>query len=689
MTRGTRVKFDKQDQDALASFLASWPGSIKGDAAYREFARTHPTHTWQSWRDHYLRNQELLNTRMRIMAKTNTHSTSDFSSVKLKASQTKTKRPRSSDLTTDPIVLVESDGEHRNQLERNGSKQRKGFSSHNLGLEKRQPLKKPRPELETANDTVQIQSTQTYIISSDSEPQTHIKMNKGKQRRRSPSLESDSEIASFRRVASQTSRLTASPNDHQSPNFQGSRRGITRSSLEKNGAYQQNPNHTANNLLLTPNRQLTDCPRRKTVILNPDEEFAFAEYMSGFPSGDIRLKDQLYEGYHKIAPAHSPESYRTYYLSHCRQLESSSLPPHLRSSLPTQSRPIKTFHLSNPPCAPENSPALKSTNESLVIGRNMDVSCLDIEKRDFEPRRASTPVIVTAPTERFDDLYLSSGNPVNENVYDDEMSLSLSSGSSDDADLQEIFDPNYDDTRLKPCYSSYREALRKLQTDPENSEFEDQMSKDENGPTNAMPIDQNEEPPKAREISAEKSSSHSVGRPASSEDYQLICTSSTEQSADRADPQSAATVSIDNSRTNTLCSRRRTRSGTVRDIPSGPVSMAMAIELMSEFLSDFGHIYTDADAVALFKRCGDWTLMFEVGSLMAEDAMGVVKGEEEKKYKESVMAMVWDEEEDKLLLTPDEQLLGRGRRRLRVLEKRKGIQAIANRRKFLAVLGRT
>lgn len=53
-----RSSFCKKDQDELALFLAAHPHSARdGKSLYQEFAKTHKTHSWQSWRAHYLSNR--------------------------------------------------------------------------------------------------------------------------------------------------------------------------------------------------------------------------------------------------------------------------------------------------------------------------------------------------------------------------------------------------------------------------------------------------------------------------------------------------------------------------------------------------------------------------------------------------------------------------------------------------------
>ncbi|EGG04605.1 uncharacterized protein MELLADRAFT_108262 [Melampsora larici-populina 98AG31] len=140
--------------------------------------------------------------------------------------------------------------------------------------------------------------------------------------------------------------------------------------------------------------------------------------------------------------------------------------------------------------------------------------------------------------------------------------------------------------------------------------------------------------------------------------------------------------------------QRSSQSRTISSDQSKPqthISRDVAIELMSQFLDEFGHLYTDSEACTLLKKCGDWTLLFEVSTLKSQEFLGmeVSEGEDlkdQKQYLEEVMAMIWDEEEDKVLLIPEKELTSQDRVQLRVIEKRKGLQAIANRKVFLDVL---
>ncbi|KAH9812762.1 hypothetical protein DFH28DRAFT_392837 [Melampsora americana] len=134
---------------------------------------------------------------------------------------------------------------------------------------------------------------------------------------------------------------------------------------------------------------------------------------------------------------------------------------------------------------------------------------------------------------------------------------------------------------------------------------------------------------------------------------------------------------------------RTISSGQIR--PQNHISRDVAIELMSQFLDEFSHLYTDSEACALLKKCGDWTLLFEVSTLKSQEffALECFEGEDledQKRHSEQVMAMVWDEEEDDVLLIPERKITSQDRIRLQVIKKRKGLQAIANRRVFLNAL---
>lgn len=482
--------------------------------------------------------------------------------------------------------------------------------------------------------------------------------------------------------------------------------------------------------------------------LSAGEEAALAQYLSRFPPGDIRLRYQLYQDYHHLvssadvrcltcprglsssedvslsallgaqAPAHTPDIYRTHYLTHRSRFDSlvppcdsSSVQLHgtspeiLSANTTLKPRDATSSHLSSVISAADESrhaPSLRTPSND--TRHDSDSAIRDSSNLDTTPADPALNCTDSIDLDNQQDL----ANDALDNA--DIVSISsLSSGSSEDCDLLSVLEGT--EKRLKACYTpTLLDALRKMQD--EFKEIGKEASADEIDrplpsnshnlmsqiPRPSLPVPENH-----ATISPEASrASMSRSVPSeSSNQHSPVRTSPRIPSAHLDDGnQSDIHQVLESAITEKKCVPNPTRTIPVgpRNIPSGPLSIESAQRLMAEFMSDFGTLFCQSDATRLFGMCGDWGSMFEVGFLMYKAGSLLFEKEQRRSYLAKmaeprdqahftkVMGTLWDDEDDRLLRTPTEKLSVQEQRQLQMIEIRQGLRRVTRRRRFLQAL---
>ncbi|MBW0549769.1 hypothetical protein O181_089484 [Austropuccinia psidii MF-1] len=290
------------------------------------------------------------------------------------------------------------------------------------------------------------------------------------------------------------------------------------------------------------------------LTMTSAEEEDFLDFLHGFSKEDLRSSLSPYLAYHQKMPTFSSTQYQSYYLENYHRFKDLLA---LEKS---------AFELCDPQ-AGQSTAALNGLLQTSLCEKRRQSSSVALSS--LEPHLAAQ----------------NSPMSINDTLLDVD-ALSVSTGSSDDLDLESML------TDQVPRHSSIsKELLISLQKlrhnffydlkDKALHEAGRDLASFEDSPSDLPDVENH-----AEEAQLDYSETNEI--------QPIVPTPEAEQQL---------TISGQTSRTNSFKPAKE------------PVTLEEAIELVSEFLKDFGDLYSGREALELFRQCGNWTLMFEIATL--------------------------------------------------------------------------